>query len=392
MQSLSPTSTGERIHAIDVIRGFAILGIFLVNMEAFNAPWLYLERGILWDSPIDIASEVFIDIFAQSSFYTLFSFLFGFGMVMFMERAIEKGYSFVSVYSRRHIVLLAFGIIHAFLIWHGDILIFYAIVGFILLLFIKAKPKTLLIWALSLIIIPSMLISFIFKLRNVTVDSLSRYKPELVNKSLEVYSSGTFVEITSQRIEDWLYGNGGFTIIFLILILLPMFLLGSYVAIKKWFHDVESNLTIIKRIWIISFIIGGAFKIFPYIFKESTTLYYLQDHFGGPGTALFYATSILLLFRYNIGKKILSNFASVGRLSLSNYLFQSILTTTIFYGYGFGFYGEISPFYGLILTFTIFAIQIVLSNLWLRKFRIGPFEWVWRSLTYGQRLPFKKAE
>jgi len=126
MNSLAPISSGDRIEIIDIIRGFAILGIFLVNMGDFHSPWLYLEVGKLWTSPIDIGADIFVDIFAQSSFYTLFSFLFGFGMVIIKERMTALNYSFYKLFLRRMFWLLVFGLIHAFLIWHGDILISYA--------------------------------------------------------------------------------------------------------------------------------------------------------------------------------------------------------------------------------------------------------------------------
>ncbi|MGD9679197.1 MAG: DUF418 domain-containing protein [Vulcanibacillus sp.] len=394
MKSLLPISKNERIQSIDVIRGFAIFGIFLVNMLDFSSPWQYLEPGILWPNKVDVTTEHFIDIFAQASFYTLFSFLFGFGMVIFKERAVAKGYDFVPLFSRRLTILLLIGIFHAFLIWHGDILISYALIGFILMLFHNAKPKTLLIWVLAIILIPTLLLGGMYLITDIYRDSTSsgnNIDIVRVNQIIEIYGSGNFSEITLQRFNDWKRTNLGFGTIYTIFILLPMFLLGAYFAKKRLLQDVEDNLPKIKRIWLSMLIIGFTFKLLPYIFNESYTVGFLQDQIGGPATALFYATSITLLMRYNIWKRLLAPFSYVGRVSLSNYLFQSILCTTIFYGYGFGLYGKVNPFTGLILTIVIYLIQILLSQYWLSKYNNGPLEWVWRSLTYKKILPLKKS-
>ena len=391
METISPLAEKERIKAVDTLRGFAILGIFLVNMQDFSSPWLYLGIGDLWKSKIDIGTQIFIDIFAQANFYTLFSMLFGFGMIIFKERINKKGLNFIPMYTRRLFVLLIFGIIHAFLIWHGDILISYALVGFLLILFHKAGNKTLLSWAFALIIFPALLISVSLFANNGGV--YSRFNQTMVNKSIEVYGSGTFLEITAQRINDWSYVNwqNGLGLVILSLILLPMFLFGAYIAKKRWFHDVEQHLNTIKKVWLLSLVIAIIFKSLPYLYEQKGALFQIQDLIGGPATAIFYATSIILLMRYKWWNHKLSYLGYVGRLSLSNYLFQSLVSTTLFYGYGFGLYGKVSPFYGSLIVIIIFTIQIILSKLWLSKFIIGPAEWVWRSLTYMKVQQFKRV-
>lgn len=389
---LMPITTKERIQSIDVIRGLAILGIFLVNMPSFYAPILYLDPEKWWSGKLDQATNQFIDIFAQASFYTLFSFLFGFGMVIFKERAIAKGYSYYRLITRRLIVLLIIGCVHAFLIWHGDILISYAIVGTIMILFHKAKPITLLIWSLLLIFIPSLLLTGLMILASLVAPEVAVYPYDelLAGKLVEVYSSGSFIDITLQRMEDWYYTNNLETVFFLILALLPMFLLGAFIAKSKWFEQPDEHLKKIKVLWLISLIIGLPTKLGPYLFGKNLGTDYLQDSIGGPATAILYAASIVLLTRLPICKKILSPLAAVGRLSLSNYLFQSIICTLIFYSYGLGFYGKMKPFAGTLLAIGIFIVQIFLSKLWIGKFRYGPIEWIWRALTYGQKVNIRK--
>lgn len=392
MNSLAPISSGDRIEIIDIIRGFAILGIFLVNMGDFHSPWLYLEVGKLWTSPIDIGADIFVDIFAQSSFYTLFSFLFGFGMVIIKERMTALNYSFYKLFLRRMFWLLVFGLIHAFLIWHGDILISYAGIGLLLLIFHKAKPRTLLIFAFSIIAFSVFIIGRRLLLIELSYPyEISRYYPEMVEKSLYVYGSGSYLEITSQRITDWLAVSGGNGFLYLTAAILPMFLLGAFAAKKKIFENLEENYYFIKNVWLGSLIVGFGFKLMPYIIGQGITVDYLQGAIGGPATAIFYASSIILMSRKAFWQRKLRFFAAVGRLSLSNYLFQSIVGTLIFYSYGLGLYGKVSPFFGLLLVAGIYTIQVLLSKWWIARFRIGPVEWLWRSLTYGSRQKFRRV-
>jgi uncharacterized protein len=392
-RELAPIQGNERIQSIDIIRGLAILGIFLVNMPAFNSPVLYMKPD-WWTGRLDQWTEHFINIFAQASFYTMFSFLFGFGIMIFKERAIEKGFSFPKLFSRRLLVLLILGGIHAFLIWHGDILITYAIIGFIFFLFHKAKPITLFVWSLVLLIIPTLLMVGLLLLALLFDPSAASlpYDEKLAEQSIEVYSNGTFAEITSQRYQDWYAVNGPLNFPFLVVTLLPMYLLGALVAKVKWFSRVEDHIKGIKVVWLITLIIGFPFKLLPYLVEQNLVTEFIQDAIGGPAIALFYITSIVLLSRKTFWKTILSPLSYVGRLSLSNYLFQSIFCTLLFYSYGLGFYGEVSPFVGLLLTSVIFCVQIVLSRLWVKRFRFGPVEWLWRTLTYGKKQPFKVSK
>jgi uncharacterized protein len=394
MDKLTPISTNERIKEIDMIRGLAILGIFFVNMPDFNSPIMYLKPGSWWNEPLDRWTEIFIDIFAQASFYTLFSFLFGFGMVIFRERALAKGYSFPLLFVRRLLVLLGLGCIHAFLIWHGDILISYALLGFVLLLFHQMSPRGLLIWALLLLIVPNSTISLLlgFTVLLGEEDSSLFYDEMLANQALENYRDGAWVDIFLQRWNDWMYVNGSLASIFFLLIsLLPMFLLGAYFAKKRWFADVEKHLAKLKRIWIITFIIGFSFKLLPYLTANNIFTQYMQDTFGGSATAIFYATSMAIFSQKTFWRKIFAPLVVVGRMSLSNYLFQSVLCTLLFYNYGLGLYGSVRPFYGLLLTIVIYCLQMILSKLWLKRYRMGPMEWIWRTLTYGQKQQLRRA-
>jgi uncharacterized protein len=389
--NLDPIAEKERIHSIDVIRGFALLGIFLVNMSSFHSPVLYLGSNIDLGSSEEWITS-FIDIFAQASFYTLFSFLFGFGMIVFLDRAKAKGHGYKRLFIRRLIILLLIGLTHAFLIWHGDILITYALIGFVLLLFYGVKAKVLLTTGLSVLLIPAIFLSALLLLVSFVYPEDAQLPKEraLIEESIQNYKYGSFLEATTQRINDYFYVNNLESAIFLLVAILPLFLLGAYVAKERWFSDVNANKKAIQTMWFVSLIVAIPSKIIPYITTKNIGTEYIQDSIGGPALALFYGTSIVLLIEKQHWKTILKPFSYIGKLSLTNYLLQSIICTTIFYGYGLGFYGEITHFQGLLLTIGIYIAQIVISYYWLKRFYYGPIEWLWRSLTYGKLQPFRK--
>jgi uncharacterized protein len=170
-----------------------------------------------------------------------------------------------------------------------------------------------------------------------------------------------------------------------------MFLLGAYFAKKRWFADVEKHLAKLKKIWIITFVIGFSFKLLPYLTANNIFTQYMQDTFGGSATAIFYATSMAIFSQKTFWRKIFAPLVVVGRMSLSNYLFQSVLCTLLFYNYGLGLYGSVRPFYGLLLTIVIYCLQMILSKLWLKRYRMGPMEWIWRTLTYGQKQQLRRT-
>lgn len=393
MNNSAPISEHERIYSIDVIRGFAILGIFLVNMASFHSPMLY-EGSNPELSTLDTWVRSFIDIFAQASFYTLFSFLFGYGMVIFLDRAKERGQSYKVLFVRRLIILFLFGITHAFLIWHGDILVTYSLIGVILLLFYGVRPKGLLITGLSILLIPAILLSALLLISSFLMPDIAQVPRDhgLIKESIQNYKYGSFLEVTTQRVNDYFHVNNLGNAIFLLVSILPLFLLGAYVAKRKWFSEVKTHKKAISKVWLISLLVAIPFKLFPYLTVKNVGTDFLQDSIGGPALALFYATSIVLLIDLQLGKKILKPLSYIGKLSLTNYLLQSLLCTTIFYGYGLGYYGEISHFQGLILTISIFILQVIGSYFWLKHFQYGPMEWLWRSLTYGKIQAFTRKE
>ncbi|MEF7562269.1 DUF418 domain-containing protein [Bacillus infantis] len=391
---LLPVQEKDRIASLDIMRGFAILGIFLVNMMSFHSPLLYLDPHRWWDSSLDKGVYAFIDIFAQASFYPLFSLLFGYGVIILRERAIDRGYSFAAIGSRRFLVLLAAGILHAFLIWHGDILVNYAVFGLIALLFFRLSGKALLITGILLYILPNLLMGLLMLVTVLFVpdSETSLYDLESAVSSSEVYKDGTFAEITSQRITDWYMVNNEVSFIILLLSIMPLFLIGAGAAKLKLLEKLANFQKRAAIMFAVFFAAGLLIKLVPYIGPDNLATEYFQDLFGGPLLAASYAIMIALMADTEKGSRLLMPLTWVGRMSLSNYLFQSIVCTLIFYGYGLGFYGDISMAGGTLLAVGIYLFQILLSRLWLTRFKYGPFEWLWRSATYLSVPPIRRIK
>lgn len=405
MNTLQPVQGKERIQIIDVLRGIAIFGILLVNMAHFSYPDLYL--GMVgkenfftneWSKADHVVRQL-LDIFIQMKFVFLFSFLFGFGMVVMMERTLEKGRRFVPVYARRLLILLLFGTIHAFFIWDGDILMDYALLGFVLLIFRKAKAKTLIIWAIVLYMLFAL--PFVFSsFSSSTQPEMSEWQQTMqvemekeAKQALDVYGNGTFYEIAQQRIHDrmtYMSMNGMLTLNPLLFFYssipyFSMFLFGAAFAKSRILHAPNEKRKVLKVMWIVGFLVGIPANI---LFSMNDNQLFLL--LGAPLMMFFYVATLTYLFHKTRVRKWLLPFSAVGKTAFTNYLMQSIIGTFIFYNFGLGLYGKVNPFVGLLLTVAIFSVQMIASHLWLKKFNFGPFEWVWRTMTYMKRQPLLK--
>lgn len=408
-----PTPVAERIEVLDILRGFAIFGILLVNMTYYNSPvYLIVTDLKLWSGTADQVTQWLIRFLAEGKFYSLFSFLFGLGLALQMGRAEIYGTPFVPLYVRRLFVLLLIGGLHATLLWPGDILAPYALLGFLLLLFRNRKPKTILIWAVVFLSIPVLIMGLGFaalelgrsiphaaeQINAQFARQAAEYEA-LVHQSLRVYSTGTFAEVMDQRLQDLAFMY--FVLLFMAPNIFALFLLGLYVGKRRIFLDIPSNLPFIRRVmwWGLGLgIIGNLVYATARAYanpSEPTLLAFLFTAawmFGAPALCFFYAATIVHLTQHETWRKHLSPLAAVGRTAVSNYLFQSVVCAVIFLSYGFGLYGQVGPAAGLALTILIFVVQVLISQWWAKRFQFGPVEWLWRSLTYGKRQPMLLAQ
>lgn len=333
----------QRIEVIDAIRGFALLGVLIINMKFFSTPYLAIAFQMeLWPGFWDRLVNELEVLLVAGKFISIFSFLFGFGMVLMLENAKKREVWFAPIILRRLLALAAFGLLHGLLVWYGDILLHYAVLGLFLLLLIHRKPGTLLISAIVLLSIMPLLIL-------ISGGSGVMQPPHYLNDYIEIntmiYGGGTYAQILQQRIVEWM--GAATEQIGFYPYLLGMFLLGAYFAKKKWFHHVGEHRVKLVKLCVTMLILFAGFSALTFLpIKGVSDLTMLL---GWPVGAMLYMTVIIHVFRTPIGKKLLSPFAYVGRMSFTNYLMQSVIGTLIFYGYGLGYFGQVGDAARLLL-------------------------------------------
>jgi len=407
---LAPVPTAERVELLDILRGVAVLGILLVNMELFFAPIYSLSFASAWTAPFDRVVDALIAFIAQGKFYTMFSFLFGLGAAVQLERADERGRPFEGFFARRLGWLLLIGLCHAFLVWYGDILAQYALIGFVLLLFVRCKNKTLLVWTVLLLLVPLILFGCITALTSLAgffpesaeavddamAESRQAYQ-ERIDEANRVYPVGSYGEILPLRVRQ--VGTIYSFMFFAAPGILGMFLIGLNLGRRRVFHELPTHLPRIRKLlpWLLLFslLAGGAYaalQSFVDQMRPSALLWLQQTAFflGSPALSFSYVFGIALLVQCERWRRLVRPVAAVGRMALTNYLMHSLVFTFVANGYGLGYYGRVRPLIGLAMTLGTFVVQILLSNWWLRRFRYGPMEWLWRSLSYGRLQPMPR--
>jgi len=365
MNAPTMTPVQQRITALDVLRGFALFGVLLVNILDFSSSALRVDtlggRGDEFDQWVDIA----IAFFAITKFYLLFSFLFGVGFAVQMRRMTTANRPFISFYLRRLLVLLIIGFAHAILVWDGDILRLYAVAGGLLLL-VRNWPDRVLL-ALGGTIALAGLVGF----------SLVPYEAASAmtgTESLHLFTAGTYPELVTHRLGQH------FALDIQIPMVLVMFLIGLVVGRSGILDDPQRYQPLLRCWWKWALplaLIGNALFLAGFEAK-SMWMISIGIHIGAPLLSFVYAAWVLLY------TEKLAFLAPVGQMALTNYLSQSLIATTLFYGYGFGLYDQVSPTLTFVLVLVMFAGQIVFSQIWLHRYRFGPMEWLWRSLTYGR--------
>ncbi|WNS80071.1 DUF418 domain-containing protein [Domibacillus sp. DTU_2020_1001157_1_SI_ALB_TIR_016] len=388
MQSVKQNETA-RIASIDILRGISLFGIFLVNMLSFHSPYFYYNPYEWWEAPQDKLAFSWIDVLVQASFYPIFAAMFGFGAAMQHEKALERTGTFAWTGVRRFSFLLVLGIAHAIFIWPGDILFIYAVCGFLLLFFLRFSAGTLLRMGLILLLVPAVLFSVLLFVSAESDPYNALFWTDItsVSDSIAAYGSGSYAEVTEQRIHDWTNNNifdGAFG--FQTITIFPFLLIGAGVykqrLIQKWAAHPKKTF----RMFALFFGAGLLLKGVPHLLGPSHIAYmYVQDSLGGPVLAASYAVLVVYLCTLTRPSKLLLPFAQAGKMSLTNYLMQSVIGSLLFYAYGLGFYGQVTVTTGILLCVTVFALQVMVSGLWLSRFQRGPMEAIWRFVTYGKK-------
>lgn len=368
---------------MDVIRGFAILGIFFVNWPSLTGVEMHdQERAYIG---IDAYIRCFYDLFVQTKFYTIFSFLFGLGFYIFMTRA-ETITSWPKLlFIRRLLLLLMFGALHFILLWRGDILHSYAVTAFLLLMFYKKRPKTVMVWAFMLLMLFMVFIfaAYSFAPHSESIVSTSSYPAPLADWTEQVQER--FASFTSEQIT-------------VNLIYIPetlgLFLLGLYFGKKDIFRRVKELDGKLKKLQIIAFLLTlpSWYKILSYF--VSTDVYNAAEVFpyvvaSGKTLFIFYILTLLRMMEREKWQRLLRPFQYVGRMALTNYLLQTIATVLIFNSF-FKNSAALPLYAGIPFCLVFYMLQIWGSRLWLSRFSYGPMEYIWRLGTYG-RLKQEKS-
>lgn len=410
MEDISPISSSKRIDIIDALRGFAIFGILMVNMPLMFTP---LVEDVMMPSYgenlSEIVADIFIDFFFTGKFFVLFSMLFGFGFYIFLHKDGEPGKEIVRVFRKRLFWLLVFGILHVTFLWEGDILIFYALFGFLLLLFRNSSVKKIRIWIIIFLLIPTIffgLIALLPILFGSNPEFTAAFEEgnqqqlivtkELVSRAYEVYSQGSYAEIIKMNWEQWMFMIIGIFVFYPIC--MAMFLIGLIIGKKGLFLNFHQYLMFYKKTFWYGLIIGIPFNlllVLSSVYSKPVGVDFWEfvgsfsGMLGGITFMCCYVSGLVLLYAKGKFNKLFSGFSAVGRMALTNYLSHSLIALILFRSVGFGLYGKLEVWHAIVLTLLIYALQIPFSKWWLSKYNFGPLEWLWRTLTYGKVQPFK---
>lgn len=378
----------QRQYFLDALRGFAILGIILVNIAVFSS--VYYGSGIrdpLMQSPLDYLISFLISTLFETKFYLLFSFLFGYSFTIQMVSAAQKNDTFVYSFFRRLLGLLIIGTLHAIFLYHGDILATYALMG-IILYCLRHQTDRFLITIASYLIVLTSLCWFLVALdsSNSTMDI-----PAWINflQQKQTKFLGNWTAIIHQHWIEW-QSTSLITIFMQAPTALAMFCLGLIAGRKQIFLNFQLYQKQAIILCIIGLFIGLPIAIFygyttTYLQNPQTELIaFSLSILTGPLLCIAYIVLAFRFYQTNIGQKLSQIFIPVGKTALSNYILQSLICTFIFFGIGFGLMGQLTPTQTIVIAFAIFLIQCLFSYLWLNHFKYGPLEWVLRCFTKWQ--------
>lgn len=389
---VAPTMIGNRIDALDMLRGFALLGIFIANMLVFHSPYFYLDPHTYFSTPSDVASFKLINIFVEASFYPIFAMMFGYGLNMQYEKSLANKTSYAPMMAKRFAILMAFGLIHALFIWSGDILFTYALMGFIMIAIVRIPKKWLMPIALVTYLIPTLLlIGGTYILTKMDPNQLMEGFVDIhqIERAITAYAHGSYGEALAFRITEWLII--GLPAVFMgVFMVLPLIMIGTAFSKYKLFERAAEWKGRIAIVTLISLVAGIFIKSLPYTDVNTYYNTLIQQLIGGPILAVGYAGLIILLCQLPIFLTIFRPVSKAGRMSLTTYLTQSIVATLLFYNYGFGMYGKVDLETGTLIAVGIFVLQVIFAELWFLKFKMGPFEWLWRKGTYGKNMTKKE--
>ncbi|MPZ20601.1 MAG: DUF418 domain-containing protein [Luteitalea sp.] len=403
----TPISAPDRQLPLDALRGFALLGILMMNIRMFSMPFAAYFNPTAYGSLDGLNYWVWFvgHVFFDQKFMTIFSMLFGAGIVLMTGRAEARGDGPAMRHYRRMCWLLVFGLVHAYGLWSGDILVLYALCGAWVFLLRRRSPRTLLVLGALVLAIGSLLsvgayagMQYLPPEEVAGIErELGNPQPEDIARELAAYRSGWWGQMPDRAKRSlefhlqvfWLWGlwrAGG-----LMLVGMALFKLGVFSGRSR------------PQLYV-AFVASGALIGLPLVLASvhdielydwgSLRAFFVDsqwNYWGSVFVSLGYVGLVMLVVTRGILAPLVARLAAVGRMALTNYLLHTLICTTVFYGHGLGYFGYFSRTDQALLVVAIWLIQLVVSPLWLRRFEFGPFEWLWRALTYGQAPPFRRA-
>lgn len=424
-----PVAAAERITALDTLRGVAVLGILVMNIYAFAMPFAAYSNPLIMGGRewYNLGTWFVTHLLFDQKFMTIFSMLFGAGIVLMAGRAEARGAGFAAIFYRRQLWLLLIGAAHAYLIWFGDILFHYALVGMLLYPLRHRAPRTLIV--IACLMLPVALLmnaagadyieaeqaaTRAYQERLDAGEELTQAESERleaaramrafiaptaedVAKDLEAYRGG-YGEIVRHRAPTVFSMQLQGTLAFIVWRVGGLMLIGM-ALMKLGVLSGQRSSGFYRRMMLIGYGLGlplAAYSGWNLWQHEFDGLYVFRvgmipNYVASILVALGHVGLIVSIVRSGVLAGLMARFAAVGRMALTNYLLHSLILTTVFYGYGLGLYGTVPRFWQMAFVVAVIGMQLWLSPIWLRHFRFGPVEWLWRSLTYWRRQPFRYA-
>ena len=402
---LAPVSSRQRLETLDVLRGFALLGILAMNIRAMSAPMsAYMYPAALFD--YEGASRIaylFTNVVFDLKMMGLFSMLFGAGVLLYANKPTESGRPPRALWFRRMFVLLAIGMLHAYLIWPGDILVPYALCGILLLWWMRNRTaRTLLVSAIVMLAIGAALAV----VHGLMWDSMSEAdraaELELMMPTREQALGHVGLMLGSYQ--GFVVGSAPstfmFETMFFVLFFLwrcgGMMLLGMSLY-KSGFLEGRLSSSTYARVALIATPVGlglaliGALELDRVAYAMPIrAVVDLWNYSGAVLASIGYAATVIWIVKRQAMAGFRRRLAAVGQMALSNYLFHSITASLLFLGWGFGLAGRFDYAAQLLIVVAIWIVQLIVSPIWLQHFRYGPAEWLWRTLTYGRAQPMRQ--
>jgi uncharacterized protein len=392
-----PTPPSERIVALDALRGVAILGILVINVRLFSMPEVSLLNPTAYGdfSGLNYWAWAAGHVLAEQKFLTLFTVLFGASVMLFTRSLDRRGASGLDLFFKRSGWLVIFGLAHAYLLWYGDILVAYGVTAFVVVFFRNRGPRVLTLLGLALLLFPSAVeVSAVLSGDIASFAAAWRPPQAAISAEIEAYTGGWLSQLDHRVPAAFYRQTTGFLSATFWRVSGSM-LLGM--ALFKWGVLTNDRSTrFYRRLFALgastglAVTVAGVWYIQAREWTASAGLVWQQfNYWGSFALAGAYIAVVMLYSRWRPEGVVTRTLAAIGRTAFSNYILQTVLATSFFYGHGLGLFGQVTRFEALAVVVAIWAVQVVASVLWLRYFRFGPLEWLWRSLTYGRVPPLR---